>query len=371
MTTTATDLRVANLRETADQLDAVADPTTLFGPATPATVATARATYHRLAAATHPDRAAAPGNPLEVVANRAFCRLNELWTDWLATATPPTGATGIILDTGRRRYRLGERIGAGDVCDLFAATELDAPPDEDRRLAVKMARAPGDNDLLVTEAKALARLGRGPRHLRPYVPTLVDSLRHRDEVTGTDRRVNVLRALEGFVGLAEVKDAYPDGLDARDAAWMWRRTLVALGFLHREGIVHGAVVPEHVMIHPEMHGVVLVDFCFAAVHPVRRLVAVPPDWRDWYPADVLATRRADPALDLVLAARLFEWLIEDRPPLPVRRFLHGCLATPKGLRATDAWRLLGELDALLEDLWGPRRFRPFAMPAPAHRGPRT
>jgi hypothetical protein len=32
-------------------------------------------------------------------------------------------------------------------------------------------------------------------------------------------------------------------------------------------------------------------------------------------------------------------------------------------RPQDAWRLLAEFDELLERLYGPRTFRPFAMPA--------
>ena len=31
---------------------------------------------------------------------------------------------------------------------------------------------------------------------------------------------------------------------------MWRRLLVAVGAAHRAGVIHGAVLPEHVMIHP-------------------------------------------------------------------------------------------------------------------------
>jgi hypothetical protein len=33
------------------------------------------------------------------------------------------------------------------------------------------------------------------------------------------------------------------------------------------------------------------------------------------------------------------------------------------MRPQDAWRLLEEFDELLGDLYGPRRFRAFAMPA--------
>jgi hypothetical protein len=356
---TATDLRA-----TADRLDGISDPTALFGPPVPEAIRQARTTYHRLAAVTHPDRAGDRGAAGDDLANRAFCRLNELWNDWLATARPRVTTNELIFDTGRRRYRLGARRAVGDLCDLFVADGLSDDAEDRGDLLVKFPRAAIDNDLLVTEAKALSRLAQGPERLRPYVPKLVDALRHRDERNGIERRVNVLGSLGGFVTLADVKRAFPAGLDPRDAAWMWRRTLVALGFIHREGIVHCAVVPEHVMIHPGMHGVVLVDFCFAAIAPARRLVATVPGFRDWYPADAIAQRRAEPALDLVLAAHLFDWLIAPEAPRPIRRFLHGCLSTPDRLRPADAWQLLRELDGLLEDLYGPRRFRPFTMPAP-------
>ncbi len=53
----------------------------------------------------------------------------------------------------------------------------------------------------------------------------------------------MIAALDGFRSLTEVGTAYPDGVDPRDAAWMWRRLLVGLGFAHRAGVLHGAVLP--------------------------------------------------------------------------------------------------------------------------------
>jgi hypothetical protein len=50
-------------------------------------------------------------------------------------------------------------------------------------------------------------------------------------------------------------------------------------------------------------------------------------------------------------------------PAPVAALARGCmLASPRG-RPQDAWQLLGELDDLLGRLYGPRKFRPFAIPA--------
>jgi hypothetical protein len=50
--------------------------------------------------------------------------------------------------------------------------------------------------------------------------------------------------------LTALAAGFPDGLDPRDAAWMRRRLLACLGWAHRARLVHGAVFPEHVLIHP-------------------------------------------------------------------------------------------------------------------------
>jgi hypothetical protein len=56
-------------------------------------------------------------------------------------------------------------------------------------------------------------------------------------------------------------------------------------------------------------------------------------------------------------------LIGGRAPAGIAAFARGCLLASPGRRPQDAWRLLAEFDELLERLYGPRTFRPFAMPA--------
>jgi len=53
-------------------------------------------------------------------------------------------------------------------------------------------------------------------------------------------------------------------------------------------------------------------------------------------------------------------LIDD-PPAAMRRFADGCLYAAPRMRPQDAWCLLAELDELLENLYGPRKFRPFVI----------
>jgi serine/threonine protein kinase len=251
---------------------------------------------------------------------------------------------------------------SGDLAELFLVTgeAVAGRPDA----VFKVAREPRDNDLLAAEARALTRLTTdGDPKLRAYMPRLLETFTHEDPATGERRAANVLEYQAGFVSLAQVAEKYPDGLDPRDAAWMWRRLLVALGAAHRVGLVHGAVLPEHVLIHPGAHGLVLVDWCYSTSRPGEHVPALVARYRDAYPPEVPAREQATAATDVYMAGGLFLKLMGDRTPPELRRFAAGCrLARPR-MRPQDAWALLAELDDLLNTLYGPRRFRAFAVPA--------
>lgn len=307
----------------------------LFGTVDPA------ARYRCLVGVLHPDRVVDAAQ--RDLATEAFVRVT---TRWRARRDP-------VLRTGRTEYRLARLAYAGDLADLYDGG--------DDRL-VKLPRDPANNDLMEREARALRRIAeRGdPRYL-PYVPRLVDSFWHRDTTTGADRRMNVVAAAPGLRSLVEVTAAYPSGVDPRDAAWMWRRLLVALGLAHRAGVVHGAVVPDHVLIEPDGHGVVLVDWCYAAIHPDDLIPALVPRYVDWYPPEVPNRQDPGPGTDIAMATRCMTHLIGAALPRALRAFADGCLQASPRHRPDDAWRLLGELDDVLERLYGPRTFRPFTL----------
>ncbi|TDC05219.1 molecular chaperone DnaJ [Actinomadura bangladeshensis] len=330
------------------RLDRARAPADLFGD----DAAEAARRYRRLARLVHPD--ATGGRTRD-----AFVRLNALWR------TYNRGDLNLIT-TRRHAYRLGADPISGDLAELYTAR-----PETGRGVLLKMPRDPRDGDLIEREAVALRQLPKdGDGKFLPYVPRLVESFRHRDAATGTQRQVNVIAALDGFHSLAEVGRAHPGGVDPRDAAWMWRRLLVGLGFAHRAGVLHGAVLPDHVLIHPEEHGLVLVDWCYsvpgcyAHVDSSGRVPAMVDRYAGWYPPEVPGRRPASPATDIFMATRCMTELMGGKAPPAMRSFARGCTLSAQNRRPSDAWRLLAELDELLERLYGPRRFRPFHLPAP-------
>ena len=308
-------------------VEAARGPEDLFG-------ADAARAYRRLAQLTHPDTCPGDGR-----AARAFARLAALWR--------------------QHQDGHGMLVARGDVANLYQV----------RDGLLKLASDPADNDLMRAETIALAALRtRVEPRFQAYFPELVRAQRRRDPGSGAERRANVIARLAGFRSLAEVREAFPGGLDPRDAAWMWRRLLVAMGAAHRARLIHGAVLPEHVMIHPGEHGLVLVDWCYSGSclsgrAPALRVRTVVKRYLDWYPPEVLAGEPAGPDLDIWLATRCMTELVGPRMPARMAAFARGCLLASPGRRPTDAWALLAELDELLGRLYGPRTFRPFAMPA--------
>jgi len=300
-------------------IEAASSPADIFGP-------DAARRYRQLARLTHPD-----ANAGDSRAASAFMKLLALW---------------------RRHQGPAAVVIRGDIANLYPG------PDG----ILKISRDPADNDLMRQEAVALRLLrDQVDPQFQAYFPRLLETRRQQDPATGVQRRANLLVPLAGFVTLADLRAAYPGGVDPRDAVWMWRRLLVAIGAAHRTGLIHAAVLPEHVLIHPADHGLVLVDWCYSAGD--ARVRAIVRRYADWYPPEIPAGHPAGPDLDIWLATRCMTALAGARMPAPMAAFARGCLLPSPRRRPADAWQLLAELDELLGRMYGPRTFHPFARPA--------
>jgi len=97
------------------------------------------------------------------------------------------------------------------------------------------------------------------------LPTLRDFIQLDD-----GSYVMVMTFVEGKDLQKIVDEDYPEGIDPEHVCWMMQRLLNALHYLHYYGIIHGDVKPANIMIKPEEHNAILVDYGLATLKPRSR-----------------------------------------------------------------------------------------------------
>jgi tRNA A-37 threonylcarbamoyl transferase component Bud32 len=185
--------------------------------------------------------------------------------DLAATLPPETSGSGASHETGADRppdgailpkrfgrFAVRAKLGEGAFGDVFLAHD----PQLDREVALKVAKrealgTPDRAQRFFREARAAANL----RH--PNIVPLFE--------TGTaDEQYFIASAyVAGRTLKAEVDEAGGRPLDFRRAAEVVRRLADALGYAHRQGIVHRDVKPENVLVDQAGEPHVL-DFGLAA-----------------------------------------------------------------------------------------------------------
>jgi serine/threonine protein kinase len=331
---------------------------------------TGREIFRQIAKVTHPDLYV--GTAEWARANQAFTLLARFWEQAQTKFASGTYGTKsdfepFTLQTSTTTYTVERLLARGDICALYAGHTTGSGP---RILKIPLQLT--ENDLLVNEARILKHLQKSQNYadLRYFVSQLTESFAYQEKSSGRTRQINVLKYIDGLYSLKEVRAAYPQGVDPRDMAWMWRRLLVALGFAHASGIIHGAILPTHILIQLHEHGVVLIDWSYA-IREGECISAISSEYRAWYPTEVFAHEEPLPGLDIAMAARcMFDLLggdplkqtLPERVPRPLVSHLQGCILVNPRQRPQDALRLLNDFDALIARLWGPRTFREFVMP---------
>jgi serine/threonine protein kinase len=163
-----------------------------------------------------------------------------------------TGGDVRVCGTG---YAIGRTLGSGTSCDVYEGRRV-RPPSE--RVIVKVRRG---SESFEREAKLLERLSNsdapGTDHFRTRLPQVVaQGVRERDGAPTI-----VFRYLSGFDHTAvDVRRQHGDRLDPRHGAWMFRRILELLIWVHASGFVHGAITPEHLVVNARDHGAMLVGW---------------------------------------------------------------------------------------------------------------
>lgn len=264
------------------------------------------------------------------------------------------------LKSKRGEYVVTGTHRVGEVADILLAER------GTKTCLLKVVRTPSDNDLLDIEARVLddlfSKKDTKSLFFQQYIPPILDSFPLIQN--GVHRKVNVFDVAEGYFSLAEIREAYPDGIDPQDVAWMLRRTFEVLGWVHTHKYVHGAVLPEHVLVHPVEHGAKLVGWSYA-VKAGQRLTAISSSRKGMYPGSVGRREAVNPALDVQMAVETACLLLSDRKgrvldsiPRDIVNFFTLC----RFGKIKDGWEAYTTYNEVLSNVYGKRKYRAFAMP---------
>lgn len=325
--------RTSTLQELETRIAGLERPADLFG-------ADIDAGLKDLLAFCHPDR---HGGSRQ--AELLFIKLQELAEE---ARRPP-----VVLKSPKRTYALISRRFVGDVADLHLA-EADG-----KQYLVKVSRVPGAEKILDRERQVLTELhtAASDASYRLYFPLIAESFPAHD---GFKRRVNVFAHEPGWYSLEEVVARHTDGLGGRHLVWIFKRLITAIGFAQRHGIVHGAVLPCHILVRPKDHAVRLVGWGQSV--PIGELLkSIASRFKASYPPEPFAKKPALSGADVCLAARSLLWTTVETEPRKLFDFLRGCQIDGQWSRDVDAWELYEEFSELAELLYGKPQFVPLEM----------
>jgi hypothetical protein len=176
--------------------------------------------------------------------------------------------------------------------------------------------------------------------------------------------------------LDEVRRAFPGGVEPRQAVWIWRRILETLSLLHQSGVVHGAVLPSHLLVQRADHGVRLVGYGRAGAAG-EALVTPSLALEDYYPRAARSAGRLSPLMDIQMSARCIAAVLGGDPstgempgqvPEVLASLVRNVASDQPGSVAGNAWLLRQKLGAVANLVFGAPRFCPLVMPSSLERG---
>jgi serine/threonine protein kinase len=152
-------------------------------------------------------------------------------------------------------YRVIDKIAEGGFGTTYRGEHVDLK----EPVCIKHAHelSPEDDELLLQEAKSIW-------DLRHYAIPAV-----RDLVRTEDGSFALVMSYVPGPTLAQIIEKKKK-LDPEHVAWISERILNALKYLHFNGVVHGDIKPQNIIIQPDKHSVVIVDYGLSLIKPSKK-----------------------------------------------------------------------------------------------------
>ncbi len=275
-------------------------------------------------------------------------------------------------------YQLIGQMGQGDTSDVHLAMTGGELP----MLALVKIMVTADEDLIAREVTNLRRLDKiniqFSELFRGNVPQLVEHGTLRLE-NGSSWPAMAYRYQYGSDwSLADVMREYPEGVNGPTLAWMANRLFEIMSWYRHSDLVHGAILPEHLIIHPADHTMMVIGWNLA-VRDGERLLGMSIPNEGYYPEEA-ANDKVNHATDLAMACRTLIAVAGGNPangslpasfPEAMAKILVDHARYPKnptvGL-ATLAHVLLDRWKKIISAEYGARKYVEFKMPRPAAGG---
>lgn len=303
--------------------------------------------YKRYLHIAHPDMYS-PSDPEQSLAHTAFIKLTKFWDQYNGKVNNEPDKN--YIKTKKHDYVIGSLV-----YDTDGFVSFDAQRDGKDKVYLTFPKNTGNNDLIDTYTQNLSKIKKevNPEY-NAFYPYYLESFQF--SIDGKVRSIVAHARPEGFYSLTEVMEDYPEGIHGRDIAWIFKRILIGLGNAHEIGLVHGAINPDSILIHPELHGLVIQNWQYA-VEDGQTLSALPASHKALYPSYVFDKKPAHKELDFYLAAKTMELLFRKDMPKALKAFFNGCKLNSMPF----ADELLGQFDFVLEKVYGAKSFHEFKM----------
>jgi len=277
--------------------------------------------------------------------------------------SPETYGITEYWSIGTSRWKMLRPVASGEISDVFQAERARRPSE---RVLLKVLRRAEDTVHLEREWEVLRRL----QASKAPGATLLTSLAPQPVACGRvehgpyeGRHALAIRWACGFRHTLEsVRQAFPQGIDPRISIWVWRRILELLTALHRSGIVHGAVLPPHVLLEDGEHGARLAGYGRAG-ESGSQLPRVSPAYEQLY-----SGRRLTPRLDVMMSARCVAFALGSQcdctdVPATVPEATAELVRRIAREGADDAWQVREAVGKAARNDFGPPRFCPLIIPS--------
>jgi serine/threonine protein kinase len=259
----------------------------------------------------------------------------------------------VVIPNGLKQYKVGKPLKECDASYLYKCVFQENSKDTVGLL--KISKDDANFMACYNEAKILQELPNNQYFPKPKDQFVVQDGKNKKQIT-------VFPWVENVYTVEDIIERYPNGIDLRDAAWMFNRMIEFAGLINDAGYTHCGLLPCNVAFPIDTHGIFIIDYLYSRKEGEKPQF-INGNYRSFYPPEVLGKMDVSPATDIYMATKCMFRLLGGSKGVPttITNLLKSCVIENPYRRPDDPHILRKQFRELLEQLYGKPTFRPFSM----------